>query len=133
MLQAMQNRALGACFASIWGQVGWGDIRALSDQSGFSQWPEKTHLRERERLCMLSISVLVGLMSVIAHHSTLITSRTRLDSSLALGPSPADTVGAQLHPCSRTPPTTSLPSAPPGPYPLSHQCPIPPALSGVSQ
>lgn len=34
---------------------------------------------------MLSINVLVGLMSVIAHHSTLITSRSpRLDCSLAL-------------------------------------------------
>lgn len=40
---------------------------------------------------MLSINMLMGLISVTAHHSTLLTSRSlRLDCSLALGPGPAD-------------------------------------------
>lgn len=51
---------------------------------------------------MLSVKVLVGLMSVIAHHFTVIIRRSpRLDCSLALGPGTADMVEAWSHPCSR--------------------------------
>lgn len=75
----MQNKALGACFTSIWGQVSWGDTRALRSVRLFTVASENPSQRER-----LSINMLKGLMSVIAHHSMLRTSRTRWDCSLAL-------------------------------------------------
>lgn len=64
-------------------------VRLAGVTSEHSQISQALHSGLRkpisQRLCMLSISVLVGLMSVIAHHSTLITSRSpRLDCSLAL-------------------------------------------------
>lgn len=96
----MQNRAFGGCSASIWGQVGWYDIRALrSVRLCTVAWENPAC---RDRFCMLSIKVLMGLISVIAHHFMEIISRSaRSDCSLALRPGTADTMRAWLHPCSR--------------------------------
>lgn len=62
-------------------------------------------------------------------YSMLLTSRSpRLDFSLALGPGPADTVGAWLHPCRRTPNLSSF--CPSWTWPFATSAPFPQLLLG---
>lgn len=128
MLQAMQNRALGAVFSEHLGSDWlW---RQQSTHSEISlctvAWENPAH----ERFCMLSIKVLVGLiLSVIVHLFKVVINWSSIsDCSLALGPGTMNMMSAMQ----QSLPALSLPSAYPKPACLSHQCPIPTAASGVA-
>lgn len=81
---------------------------------------------------MLSIKVLVGLMSLIAHHFLVIISRSpRLDCSLALAQGTVDSGGGMTAPMQQSFLLIPLSSTSPGC--LGHQYPVGTAVSGVSQ
>lgn len=97
------------CLASIWGQLGWGDIRALWDQSGSAQWPEKTQIMKRGFACWTSRCLWGWYQS--AHHFKVINSWSpRSDCSLALRSATTD-MRAWMYLCSRSsqPPLFLLP------------------------
>lgn len=106
----MQNRALGAVLSEHLGSAWLGRHQSTLRSVGLCTvaWENPDH---EERFCMLNIKVLVGLISVIAHHFKVINSWSpRSDCSLALRSATMD-MRAWMYLCSRSsqPPLFLLP------------------------